>query len=187
MVRELGRGGLGVVYEVRADDWDRPLALKTLLTGGAVTPKRAHRFAREARLLAKVRHPGVLSVHAFEEASASHPAYIVTDLVEGQPLSALVRDAPLPAERAVELTCGIARGLEALHEIGVIHRDLKPENVIVDPAGTPVLLDFGLARELDSETRLTRTGETLGTPAYMAPEQVDRRVGGEFDERTDVY
>ena len=187
VVRELGRGGLGVVYEVRAEGWERPLALKTLLSGGAVTPKRARRFAREARLLAKVRHPAVLSVHAFEEASASHPAYIVTDLVAGEPLSALVRDEPLSPTRAVELTCGIARGLEALHAIGVIHRDLKPENVIVSPEGAPVLLDFGLARELDSETRLTKTGEALGTPAFMAPEQVDRRVGGEFDERTDVY
>jgi len=179
VVRELGRGGMGVVYDVRHPEIPRPLALK-LLPAARFDPEDLLRFAREARLLAKVRHPGVVRIHACDR-TPQGDAYLVTELVAGEPLD---RCAPLPPRRAAAVVSDLAAAVAALHAAGVLHRDLKPANALLGPDDRVTLLDFGLARELDGE-RLTRTGDVLGTPAYMAPEQV--RGAAAVDERADVY
>ncbi|MGE0710829.1 MAG: WD40 repeat domain-containing serine/threonine protein kinase [Planctomycetota bacterium] len=182
VVRELGRGGMGVVYEVRHPGQPARLALK-LISPELAGAEDLARFAREAELLARLRHPHVVAIHTLGRSERGQP-YLVTDLVEGQSLKDVVRAGPLPAAQAARIVRDLAGALCALHAQGIVHRDLKPANVILRPDGAPVLLDFGLARDLSAE-RLTQTGAVLGTPAYMAPEQLDGPR--EVDERTDVY
>ncbi|MCO5171701.1 MAG: serine/threonine protein kinase [Planctomycetes bacterium] len=182
VMRELGRGGMGVVYEVRDPALPRRLALKLILDGGG--SEVVARFVREAELLARVRHPGVVAVHAVGRAPEG--PYVVMDLVEGEPLARLAARGLDPA-RAAALVRALCDAVEALHAQGVLHRDLKPQNVIVRPDGAPVLLDFGVARDAASATSLTRTGQVLGTPRYMAPEQAEGKGGRPHDRRTDVY
>jgi protein kinase-like protein len=181
--RELGRGGMGVVYVARHPQIPRPLALKRLLVAMA-EPKERARFLREAELLARVRHPNVVTVHDLATAPNGDP-YLVTDLVDGEPLDERLKRGPLEPGEAARLVRALAGGVEAVHAQGVLHRDLKPANVIVTPTGVPVLLDFGLARELHGE-RLTQTGEVMGTPAFMAPEQAEGDPNL-IDRRCDVY
>ncbi|MGE0706970.1 MAG: protein kinase [Planctomycetota bacterium] len=178
VVRELGRGGMGAVFEVRHPELPRTLALKLAAVEGA----DLRRFEREGQLLATLSHPNVVRVHQL--GAAPEGAYLVTELVEGESLAALLRRGPLAPAEAAGLVDQVAGAVEALHERGILHRDLKPENVLVRPDGSPVLIDFGLARGAASE-RLTRTHDLLGTPAYMAPEQVADAAG--VDERADVY
>ena len=181
IVAELGRGGMGVVYEVSDPSLPgRRLALKQILKD-LCGPDALRRFAREAEMLAKVQHPNVVRVYA---CTLDPVAYLVTELVEGQDLHSLSVREHVEPERSAEIVAQLCDAIGALHSAGIIHRDLKPENAILRPDGTPVLLDFGLARELDGEG-LTRTGEVLGTPAYMSPEQAD--AAKDIDERTDVY
>ncbi|MBX3471930.1 MAG: SUMF1/EgtB/PvdO family nonheme iron enzyme [Planctomycetes bacterium] len=179
VVREVGRGGMGAVYEVSHPDVPRRLALKLILEGVA-DDDALQRFEREAQLLAQVRHKNVLVVHAYGRASGG--PYLVTDLVEGESLRQHLFDGPLEPARAARIVRDLADALAVVHAHGILHRDIKPENVLLQPDDTPVLLDFGLARELGGR-RLTLTGEVVGTPAYMAPEQ----AGGASDERSDVY
>ncbi|MCO5171699.1 MAG: serine/threonine-protein kinase [Planctomycetes bacterium] len=180
VVRELGRGGMGVVYEVTDPALPRRLALKLILD--RADPDALARFKREVELLARVRHPNVVAVHAVGRAPEG--PYVLMDLVEGEPLSRLV--GRFDAARAVEVVRALCGAVEALHAQGVLHRDLKPQNVLVRPDGTPVLLDFGLARGVWAD-RLTRTGEVLGTPRYMAPEQAEGRGSPTHGARVDVY
>ena len=182
LVRELGRGGMGVVWEARDPDLPgRRLALK-LVHADLIEPESLLRFLREAELMAQVRHAAVVTIHATGQ-DAGGP-YLVTDLVEGQSLAEVVERGGLEPARATELVAELCAAAETLHARGIVHRDLKPANVILRPDGRPVLLDFGLARELDRDS-LTRTGEVLGTPAFMAPEQVCDPRG--VDRRADVY
>lgn len=184
VVRELGRGGMGVVYEVSHPGVPgRRLALKRILTDVA-DAKGLVRFGREAQLLARVRHHNVLRVH--ELGRTAEGPYVVTELVEGENLRELLTRGPFEPRRAAELVRDLADALGAVHAEGILHRDLKPENVLLRPDGTPVVLDFGLARELDGEG-LTRTGDVLGTPAYMSPEQANGESPSRLDARTDVY
>ena len=181
VLREIARGGMGAVYEVQAPGDPRRLALKVIL--GGVGPEELARFGREAELMAKVRHPNLIGIHSLDRTPAGKP-YLVSDLIEGQTLTELVRQEQPDPERVLALVQGVCRGLEALHAAGVLHRDLKPENVLVRPDGTPVLLDFGIARELDAES-LTQSGELLGTPGFMTPEQA--MGNSTYDVRIDVY
>ncbi len=182
--RPLGRGGMGLVYLARDPELDRRVAIKQLQ--GLGDPGLLERFVREARSSARLRHPSIVTVH--EVGSTDQGPYLVMDLVEGETLQArLDRDGPLPAEEAARLVAHLAQAVAHAHDQGVLHRDLKPENVLVTPDGRPVLLDFGLARDRAQEKeRLTRTGEVLGTPAFMSPEQASGEVS-QVDERTDVY
>jgi len=183
VVRVLGQGGMGVVYEVsHPGQPDKRLALKLIL---GENPSRdvLARFQREAQLLAKVSHPNIVGVLDFAVDENSRP-YMVFDYVAGQDLRSLCYATPMDPEQAARIGASLASALDLLHRKGIIHRDLKPENVILRPDGTPVLLDFGLARELDAE-RLTVTGTILGTPAYMSPEQAEGFK--DIDPRTDVY
>jgi tRNA A-37 threonylcarbamoyl transferase component Bud32 len=180
--RVLGRGGMGVVYEARHPDLNRPVALKLTTRGGS--ERGEARFLREGELLARVSHPNVAAVHASGEAPEGR--YLVTDLIAGTPLDRALEEGPLPPRRAAEVVRALAGAVEALHQAGIVHRDLKPENAILRDDGSPVLIDFGLAFAGDQD-RLTRTGAVLGTPHYMAPEQAGGRDGTAPDPRLDVY
>jgi predicted Ser/Thr protein kinase len=181
VVRELGRGGMGVVFEVRDPAVaDRRLALKLILPGAASDDALA-RFAREAQLLARVKHPNVVAIHAC--ARAPEGPYLVTDFVEGEPLSRRADWTPTAAATLVRALCD---AVAALHAQGIVHRDLKPDNVIVRDDGSPVLLDFGVARGAGAES-LTQSGVVVGTPHYMAPEQAEGKNVVALDARADVY
>jgi len=178
----IGAGGMGTVF--RALDLARrgPVALK-LLRGGDADPDRLLRFQREAELAARAgQAEGVVRVHALGRWRGL--AYCAMELVDGRDLRAVLA-AGLEPDRLADVVERLARTLAACHAIGVIHRDVKPANVLLADDGRVLLADFGLARHVDAE-RLTRTGEVLGTPAYMAPEQLAGRPR-DVDERVDVY
>lgn len=177
VVRELGRGGMGVVYEGERDG-DR-FAVKVLLHAPMHGPRGLERFRREASALHRIEHEGVVRVR--DEGLVDGAPWLAMDLVRGRPLSELVgRTDP---RRAALLVRELALAVQAIHESGVLHRDLKPSNVLLASEARPVVCDFGLVHTED-EGSLTSTGEMLGTPRYMAPEQVR---GEPADTRTDVH
>jgi serine/threonine protein kinase len=183
ILEEIGRGGMGVVY--LADDvrLGRRVALKALPAGVAMQQDLRERLRREARAAATISHPAVAVVYALEE--VGDQLYMASEYVQGETLRSLIGKGPLPPERARSIAVDIAGALSAAHEAGVIHRDLKPENVLIKSDGSVKVVDFGIAHvEGPDVSRLTRTGFALGTPAYMAPEQL---LGGTIDPRADVY
>ena len=173
--QELGRGGMGVVFEASDSTLDRRVAIKVVhpaLThhGGIV-----RRFLAEARMIAKFRHPGIVAVHAAGEADGL--LYYVMDRVEGETLRDRLRREPrLSVDDARRITADVAMALDAAARAGLVHRDVKPENILIDRAsGRPMLVDFGIARAMAGEPEgdepTTGRGVALGTPAYMSPEQ----------------
>lgn len=187
VLQEIGRGGMGVVYAAQDQRLGRTVALKALTPEYTRDPVRRKRLAREARSTAAFSHPGIATIFALEEIDGE--LYIVSEYVDGRTLREELRDGPLPRERLLPTLVDIATALAGAHERGIVHRDLKPENVIRRTDGQLKVLDFGLARtaassDAPSFTRLTEDGVALGTPGYMAPEQLG---GGEVDARADVF
>jgi hypothetical protein len=185
VVRELGRGGMGVVYLARDVLLERDVAVK-LIGGRGLSPEARARFLREARVVAKMDHPGVVAVHDIGEHDDG--LYLVMALISGSNLrEVLERGGPLRVDQAVDVAIQASDALEHAHALGIVHRDIKPENIMVvrkPDGGMRVLLaDFGLATAL-TEQRLTQSGAVMGTVAYMSPEQVSSRAA---DARTDVY
>jgi len=181
LIRVVGEGGMGIVYEAVQLDLGRTVALK-MLSGPRLSPKHIARFRTEAEAAARLQHPNVLQI--FEVGEASGRPFYSMELVVGETLAeCLDRATPSPSE-AAEFVETLARAAEAAHGRGVVHRDLKPANVLLAADGTPKIADFGLAKRLDDDTGHTQTGEILGTPAYMAPEQAEGEAIGPW---TDVY
>jgi serine/threonine protein kinase len=190
LLRELGRGGMGVVYLAKQLRLNRPVALKMPPAGLGV--EEWHRFRTEAAAAARLQHPHIVQVH--ETGEHQGRPFLVMELLEGGSLAQKLVQAPLAARPAAELLETLARAVHYAHERGVIHRDLKPANVLLTADGTPKITDFGLARRLtetlcpgtQSSAARTETGAILGTPSYMAPEQAAGR-GKEAGPATDVY
>ena len=184
VVRELERGGMGAVLEVRGPQGNR-LALKTLLPGGAETAELRARFQREAELTARLDHPHVIRIHA--AALEERPPYLVLDHLPGGTLQEqITRANGLPLAESLSVALKLASALQHAHARGVLHRDLKPENVLFDDRGEPRIIDWGLSRSVaEVSQHLTRTGTLLGTPAYMAPEQA--LAAGAVGPEADVY
>ena len=177
--RELGRGAMGVVYLARDPRVDRLVAIKTLETSGGTDPalidELKERFLNEARAAGRLNHPGVVAVLDADEDAVTGRAFLVMEYVEGTELRVLLASKPASA-RVAGIIDDLAAALEHAHERGVIHRDVKPANVIVDGSGRCKLADFGVARLGDST--MTKAGQLLGSPAYMAPEQIRGKLVG---------
>jgi Tol biopolymer transport system component len=190
IVGPLGAGGMGEVYRARDPRLDRDVAIKVLSAQLATDPGGLARFEREAMSVAQLSHPNILSI--FEFVQEGDTAFVVTELVDGETLRARLEDGALPVRRAVAYALQIARGIAAAHSRGIVHRDLKPENVMITRDEHVKILDFGLAKPLETnasdKTRVagiaTTAGTVLGTFGYMAPEQVR---GLNVDHRADMF
>ncbi len=185
--RVLGRGGMGVVYLAEQRELGRKVALKLLPDELAQDADFRARFERESRLAAAIDHPNVIPL--YEAGEVDGVLFLAMRYVDGTDLASRLRAGPLPSATAIELLAQVAGALDAAHAKGLVHRDVKPGNVLLDRTGNDerphaYLTDFGLTKQAGSDSGLTRAGAFLGTPAYMAPEQVD---GTEVDGRADQY
>ena len=187
----VGAGGMGEVYRARDARLGREVAIKILPEGFTQHPDRLRRFEQEARVVATLNHPNILAIH--DIGTEDGAPYLVTELLDGEPLREKMKAGALPVRRALEYALGIAQGLAAAHEKGIVHRDLKPENVFVTRDGRVKILDFGLAKLTESSSAVldsptmdqgTTPGVVLGTVGYMAPEQVR---GQAADHRSDIF
>jgi serine/threonine protein kinase len=186
ILEEIGRGGMGVVYAAEDQRLRRTVALKALTPEYTRDPRRRERLTREARAAAALLHPAIATIFALEEIDGE--LYITSELVRGRTLREELQDGPLPPPQLLSILITIATALAAAHEHGIVHRDLKPENIIRRDDGQIKVLDFGLAQSHAgggrTSTRLTEHGLALGTPGYMAPEQLS---GHEVDARADIF
>jgi serine/threonine-protein kinase len=204
LLEELGRGGMGVVYKARQKSLDRVVALKMVREAHLATDADRARFQTEAESAARLKHPNIVTV--YDVGSTGGQAYLCMEFVGGQTLAERVRaDGPLPPREAARLVATIARAVDHAHSLGILHRDLKPSNILLangrrEPAGSddsspagsrrpfaeePKVTDFGLAKKIDATVSLTRTGDVVGTPSYMAPEQAGGRK--DLTPAADVY
>lgn len=193
IVAPLGAGGMGEVYRARDTRLGRDIALKVLPDAYSTAPERLARFEREARIVAGLNHPNIVTLHSIEETDGTR--FLTMELVEGRDLSDLVTPGGLPVAQVLDLAIPLVDALAAAHEKGVVHRDLKPANVMVTNDGRVKVLDYGLARHdaaaeqepsggAPSEPPLSVTGVVAGTAPYMGPEQI---AGGDVDRRTDLF
>ena len=187
----IGAGGMGEVFRAHDPRLDRDVAIKVLPAAMARDPDRLARFQREARSVAALNHPHIVTIYSVEEAAGVH--FLTMELVTGQPLDRIIPAQGLPFEQIVDIAGSLADALAAAHDKGIVHRDLKPANVMVARDGRVKVLDFGLAKDVSdaapyaaTRTSLgnTQAGMVMGTPAYMSPEQVSGRP---LDHRTDIF
>src|SRR6058998_1963977 len=191
----IGKGGMGEVYRARDTKLKREVAIKILPDEFSRDAERVTRFQREAEVLASLNHPNIAAIHSLEEANGSR--FLVLELVEGETLAERIQGGPVPVGEALQIAKSICEALEAAHEKGIVHRDLKPANVKVTPDGKVKVLDFGLAKAMETAPATgalsnsptltigaTQAGVILGTAAYMSPEQAK---GFEADARSDTF
>jgi tRNA A-37 threonylcarbamoyl transferase component Bud32/tetratricopeptide (TPR) repeat protein len=186
LLEELGHGGMGVVYKARQKSLDRFVALKMMRTGEFSTAAERRRFEREARAVARLQHPNIVQIYEVGETGGQ--PFFSHEFVEGGSLLDRIGGTPLASRHAATIVEVLARAMQYAHERGIIHRDLKPSNVLVAGTlerGTPKITDFGVAKSLDPKAT-TQSGSFMGTPSYMAPEQVEGKTPV-VDCRTDVY
>jgi len=181
----LGYGGMGAVYQARQPALDRMVAIKLLPLEISVDPAFAERFRREARALAKLSHPNIVTVHDFGQTAEGH-LFFVMEFVDGSNLRQLMQRGEIGTPQALQVLLSVCDALAYAHSQGIVHRDIKPANVLVDRQGRVKVADFGLARFTDApiDPGVTSTGMVMGTPDYMAPEQ---REGMNVDHRADIY
>ena len=193
LTHELSSGGMGTVYRAEHELLGRVAAVKLLRPELTENQELVHRFFNEAKAATAIRHPGIVEVFDFGYSDAG-VAYLVMELLDGEPLSARIARGPMSEAHAAQIARGIASALAAAHAKGIVHRDLKPDNVFLVPdpdvalGERPKVLDFGIAKlgdQLPKEQRHTVTGTLMGTPLYMAPEQA--RAAGAIDQRADLY
>lgn len=178
---KLGAGGMGEVYLATDTSLDRQVALKFLPESLRHDPEARERLIREAKAASKLHHPSILTIHAVEDDRGRD--FIVMEYVEGTPLTESSRDTQRSLPAFLDIAIAVVDGLQKAHAAGVIHRDIKPANILVDRDGHPRILDFGIAK-VHGADKLTKTGSTTGTAAYMSPEQVQ---GREIDARSDLF
>ena len=181
--REIARGGMGVVYKARQVKLNRPVALKMILAGNLAGEAEIRRFYLEAEAAANLNHPGIVPIFEVGQHEGQH--FFSMGFVEGQSLAHRVATGPLPPREAASVIVQIAEAVQYAHENDVIHRDLKPGNVLLDAQGHPKVTDFGLAKKLRSDSALTASGQIMGTPSYMSPEQAQARA--DVGPLADVY
>src|SRR5688572_14763894 len=192
----IGKGGMGAVYKARQKELDRIVALKILPAAMGDAPGFAERFAREAKALAKLNHPGIVTIHEFGRADGLF--YFVMEFVDGINLRELIARGRVSPREALAIVPAICDALQFAHDHGIVHRDIKPANVLLDRRGRVKVADFGLAKLIeqgaeeaaaaqsqDAEAGLTEAGKVMGTPSYMAPEQKVRP--DDVDHRADIY
>jgi len=181
----VGRGGMGAVFRGHQRALDRAVAVKALLPPSGDAEQWLSRFQREARALARLQHPGIVTVH--DHGHADDLAWLVMEFVDGTDLRALMEDGRLEPAEALAIVPPVCEALHYAHERGIVHRDVKPENILLDTDGRVRLVDFGLAKlSADAgSANLTRTDQAMGTPRYMAPEQLERPH--EVDHRADIF
>ena len=185
IIKEIGRGGVGRVYRATDPLLKRDVALKVLLSGEFADETELGRFQREVESCAKLRHPNIVPLYEVGKEEGKG-IYMVMEFIQGITLQDYIRNYNVVPLSAAQITCILAKAVHYAHEEGIIHRDIKPQNIIMRDNKIPMLTDFGLARKLDKEAkdRLTRTGDFVGTPGYMAPEQIN----GDIPSRQmDVY
>jgi serine/threonine protein kinase/dienelactone hydrolase len=182
IIGEVGRGGMGVVYKAEDTRLGRTVALKFLTSPSALGEESRERFIHEAQAISELDHPNICTVHEFDQTEAGE-MYIVMAFYGVESLRDKIKRGPVAVEDAIETAIQVARGLEKAHRKGIVHRDIKPANLLITEDGMVKIVDFGLAK-LAGKTHVTRTGSTLGTVAYMSPEQAQ---GKEVDHRTDLW
>ncbi|MFI5457822.1 MAG: protein kinase [Isosphaerales bacterium] len=184
ITREIARGGMGVVFRARQVSLNRTVALKMILAGQLANDTDVKRFYTEAEAAANLDHPGIVPIFEVGQHEGQH--YFSMGFVEGQSLSQRLAEGPLPAREAAELIRRVSEAIEYAHQRGVIHRDLKPANILLDQNGNPRVTDFGLAKKVQGDSGLTGSGQIMGTPSYMPPEQAGGRRG-DVGPAADVY
>ena len=181
IVEKLGEGGMGVVYKAEDTKLERSVALKFLAAHLLDDDEAKQRFLREAKAAAALDHPNICTVHEIDEVEGK--TFLAMAFLKGETLEDRIAKGPLPLKDALDIARQVAEGLQAAHAEGIVHRDIKPANVLVSPEGRATIMDFGLAR-LTEASRLTKADQTVGTAAYMSPEQMQ---GAEVDHRTDIW
>ena len=186
ITRKIGEGAMGAVYQAHDTSLERVVAIKVLSKRAAADANAVQRFIREAKTTARLHHPNIVPMHEFEQISGAY--CLVMDFIDGLSLDQLLEQERPSFARMGEIMIGILSGLQYAHEQEIIHRDIKPSNILIDKTGRPFITDFGLAKAFtpDSDLRISRTGEMLGTLAYMAPEQAQDTKHA-TDARSDIY
>ncbi len=184
LLAELGRGGMGVVYKARQLSLGRTVALKMILRGELASPAELARFQAEAQSVARLDHPHIVPIYEVGEHEGQ--AYFTMKYVSGTTLARRLAEGPIGATEAAELLAPVCEAIDYAHQRGILHRDLKPSNILIDRDGRALVTDFGLAKQIETDARLTTTGAILGTPAHMAPEQAAGRRG-QVGPASDVY
>ena len=184
ILESIAQGGMGVVYKARQRRLNRVVALKMIRSGELAGIEEVQRFLGEAEHAARLDHPNIVPIYEVGEHSGQ--PYFTMGYVDGESLAARLTRGPVPPDEATALLLKIARAVAYAHGRGIVHRDLKPANILVDAAGEPRITDFGLAKRADSEDGLTVTGQILGTPSYMSPEQAVGRTDA-VGPLSDVY
>ncbi len=184
LLKVLGMGGMGVVYLAKQRDLERLVAVKMIRSGMLAGEAEVKRFYTEAKAAARLKHPNIVAVHQFGRRAGHH--FFSMQYIEGQDLQRVLTKGPLAPRRAAEIVRDVARAIEHAHSRGVLHRDLKPGNVMIDEQDQVHVTDFGLAKNVDADSSLTGSGEAVGTPHYMAPEQAVGNSDG-ATAQSDIY